>query len=218
MKNFKLRTRNKIDKEDMKILYDIMNKFSEEERLLFYLYFISDLDNELTTLENIESKLNGIFPASDTYDFLTDEHESSIELEVKELLENESTNIIFNSWELVNSNVALKTLDRSAYLYKMTGVPMGIRSFFDKKLQKNDSKEIKLIYKNIEYYADFELDDFVNPRSRIRWGNDFGDLIKDVLPEYYDIFNNKKDTKNLVLPKMKFEKLKEDSYLIDFII
>lgn len=38
---------------------------------------------------------------------------------------------IFNSWELVDSDIALKTLDKSFFIYNMTGVPMGIRSFFD---------------------------------------------------------------------------------------
>lgn len=166
----------------------------------------------------IEIKLNGIFPVSTIYNFLTDKHEPFQELLIKDLFDNERDNIIIHSWELVNSDVVLKTLDRSAFLYNSTSVAMGVRSYFDEELGRGETKKIKLIYKGKEYYADFVLDNLENPRSSIRWNNDFGDIIKETLPEYYSLFKNEKDRDSILLPKIKFQKEKEDIYLIDFIM
>ena len=145
MKNLKLETLKKIDEEDMKILYSVMNKFTEKERLIFVQYFISGLDNNLSPLKNIENKLNGIFPTATIYNFLTDEHEPFQELLVKDLFDNETNNIIIHYWELVNSDVVLKTLDRSAFLYNTTSVAMGVRSYFDEELGRGETKKISIL-------------------------------------------------------------------------
>lgn len=143
--------------------------------------------------------------------------------EIKKIIDEKSVSIKnykkkYNSWELLDSFIALKTLDKSFFIYNMIGVPMGIRSFFDEALWRNEKKQIKLIYKDKTYCADFELDNFDNPRSRIIWKNDFKDLIIEVLPKYYDLFNSNQDTSNLSLPKIKFKKESDNNYLIDFVI
>lgn len=125
---------------------------------------------------------------------------------------------IFNSWELLNSEVALKTVDKSVFIYNSTGVPMGIRSFFDDTLRRNENKTIKLVYKNREYLASFQLDNLEKPRSKIIWKSDFRDLIKEILPNYYDLFASNQNIDNIDLPRIRFERYEKDTYLIDFII
>lgn len=95
---------------------------------------------------------------------------------------------------------------------------MGIRSFFDDTLSRNEHKEIRLNYKGREYLANFLLDNLDNPRSRIIWKRALGDLLRNILPSYYDLFASSQDTNDINLPKIKFKKYRDDNYFIDFII
>ena len=57
-----------------------------------------------------------------------------------------------------------------------------------------------------------------NSRSRIVWKKDFSNLIKEILPSYYEIFDSNQSIRDDQIPKMRFERYAEDRYLIDFII
>lgn len=56
------------------------------------------------------------------------------------------------------SKLIIKKVDKLAFLHNGTGVPMGVRSFFDKSLGGNENKIIKLLHKRDDYLVKFGMD------------------------------------------------------------
>lgn len=264
MKTLEVEYLKGIKDEYIEVLYPIMEKCNNEERLLVCLYFMSELDDDSTTLNNIEDNLRKIFPPTISTNYLPKDYASFQASVIRGQFDRETENVkkgklrqedrlwirvgrgrwrntdlgneraikilqqnnvkivrvqnkVFNSWELLSEDILLKTVDKSVFLYNGTGVPMNIRSFFDNSLGRGEQKLIKLVHKDKEYLANFQLDNLENPRSRIIWKADFRDLIKDTLPEYYDLFSTLQDIMGINLPKIRFEKYKKDIYIVDFI-
>jgi len=128
---------------------------------------------------------------------------------------------IFDSWEILDDYVALKTVDRSAFFHKGTGIPMGTRNFFEiDSMTRGQRKDIKLKYKNIIYDAHFEIDNQENSRSRLFWTSEFRDILQQELPIYFEIFGKSLDTEDIQFPKIRFEKVDSLDFnveLIDYI-
>lgn len=126
---------------------------------------------------------------------------------------------IFYSWKVLASNVFVKQMDRSAFHHHGTGIPKGMRKYFQfEATAKGTSKAIKLQYANVQYQARIENDNQEGFRTRLFWGSDLAHTIKEIMPGWYEYFENEEVVKDSA-PKMRLEKLPDgDSiYAIDFI-
>ena len=129
-----------------------------------------------------------------------------------------ATTQVFNSWELLDDNIALKTIDKSIFAHFGTSIPMGIRGLFQiGNLGRSDKKAVNLIYNNTSYEANILMDNLDNPRSRIFWKADFRDLLKETIPTYYDLLVNDVDVEDSKIPKIRFFKVDETHFNIGFI-
>jgi 5-methylcytosine-specific restriction protein A len=126
--------------------------------------------------------------------------------------------IKYNSWELLNNNIALKTVDRSVLIHNSSGVPIGMRDFFNIKLEPGNSETIKFEHYNKTYDVNYQMDRFINPRTKINWRADFRDFIRLKLNKYYKGINENKNNKSTRMPKIRLEKQGEKIYSIQFII
>lgn len=96
---------------------------------------------------------------------------------------------------------------------------MGARYFFEiDNMIGGERKDIKLIYNNIAYDGHFKLESQKTSRTYLFWNSDFRDILKQELPEFYDLFNKEQDTEHIELPKIRFEKIDQYNFNIEFII
>ena len=83
----------------------------------------------------------------------------------------------FDSWELVDETIAIKTCDKSFFDYNGSGVPKEICWFFDAENISNGSgKPITLIFNGKEYSGFLKNDTTDRRRIQIRWNSDLGRL------------------------------------------
>ena len=58
----------------------------------------------------------------------------------------------FDSWEILNDKIALKTVDKSVLIHHGTGIPIQTRYFFEiDKMVSGERKNINLSYQNKDY-------------------------------------------------------------------
>jgi len=126
--------------------------------------------------------------------------------------------IKYDSWELLNDNIALKIVDRSVLIHNSSGVPMGMRGFFKIKLSRGQSEVIKFNHFNQTYNINYQMDKLNNPRTKINWRSNFRDLIRHRLNKYYEVFKENKDINNIRMPKIRFEKQDTRIYSVQFIV
>jgi len=117
------------------------------------------------------------------------------------------------SWELISENIAIKQMDKSCFVNHGTGIPKGIKSYFDipnSGLTINRQISLKLdenIYK--AYLRQ------INNRFQLIWYSDFKNQIKTLFPEIYNAFkHNKINIKKP--PRLIFEQLEPNAYSISF--
>lgn len=86
----------------------------------------------------------------------------------------------FYSWELIDSNTAVKSFDKSLFSHRVTGIPKEIAWFFDIGEMARDKKTIHLIYCNKSYNADLVcLERDGSQYVRLLWHADLGnELLK----------------------------------------
>ncbi len=125
---------------------------------------------------------------------------------------------VFDSWELFDNNIALKTIDKSTFAHSGTGVPFGVRDFFEiGHLGKREKKELNLFYDDSAFFAYVQMDTLDTPRSRLFWKADFRDLLMEEMPSYYDLFINGSKVEESKLPKIRFTKVNGTRFNIDFV-
>ena len=125
-----------------------------------------------------------------------------------------------DSWTIINSNIAVKRMDRSSFIHNGTGIPKDkIRNFFNlqQDILAGYRRSVKLKYRNKSYPATLRADIQPNPRTQLLWHADFEQLIQSFFPSWYQHFS-----KNLDLlpyrPEMHFEKTEQpDEYSIEFV-
>jgi hypothetical protein len=112
------------------------------------------------------------------------------------------------SWKVdLNKNLLEKTLDKSVFLGKVTGIPRAIREYIGAENLIEGKKEIKLIYKESEYTARFE-----ERRNwiKLHWNRIFHQRLE----EYFELKSEKDDIekkiKELSKLKMIFQPLDSD--------
>ncbi len=109
------------------------------------------------------------------------------------------------SWDIINDRIAYKKTDSSVYNDDYSGIPVGIKWFFDASNIEIGERidNIILVYNNHKYDAHIERKK--NGRTGIKWDR-----------ELTKAFNYKFDS-NLDSPIMGFYKMKEkNSYVIHF--
>lgn len=121
-----------------------------------------------------------------------------------------------HSWRAISDTVAIKLLDKSAFLHHGTGVPRDFKVFFGlDQLSPTEQVNITLIHKNIQYQAHFQMDK-KQERMRLFWRSDFSDLLKDSMPEWYQAFSQGIEME-ADRPEMRFERIAAAEYQVDFI-
>jgi hypothetical protein len=115
----------------------------------------------------------------------------------------------YYSWDLKSKLIAVKTMDKSVFKYRGTGIPTQVRKYFNmENMKKGESREITLIYQNVPFSAHpmlkFEKTDeknryyisFVEPKEtfeeqKISWKEAVLEYIKEIpqtmftLPDIY---------------------------------
>lgn len=120
------------------------------------------------------------------------------------------------SWEVISDSIALKQMDKSAFLHHGTGIPKEIASFFDlTEIDLSTPKYVVLELNGRKYDAHFQMDPPLE-RFRLFWKSDFSNLIKNKYPEFHRLFSNEEDVDGET-PRMRFERISPDIYLVDFI-
>jgi len=83
------------------------------------------------------------------------------------------------SWTVIPNQKIVKRIDRSVILYKMTGIPVEIRWFFElNQLDPGDKIEILLHYEARSYEATLSMSMQESPRTRMTWGTNFENEIQ----------------------------------------
>lgn len=122
------------------------------------------------------------------------------------------------SWRIPSSTVALKMMDRSAFLHHGTGIPTEIRSFFGiAELGKGLRRAITIMHNDRAYKASIDMDNQEVPRSRLFWHKDFEKIIGNRFPEIFKCFIDEIELQTEIIPEMKFTKRKDDEYLVEFL-
>lgn len=125
---------------------------------------------------------------------------------------------IYDSWEIISDNIIIKNTDKSVFKYKGSGIPMGIREFFQiQDIKPNEKKTIKLIHDSKEYKAYIHMEKNPLARTRMFWYKDLSDILNSYLPDYESYFN-KNNTDNKSAPIMRFQRIDDYVYKLDFLI
>lgn len=121
------------------------------------------------------------------------------------------------SWEILSERVAVKHMDKSAFLHHGTGIPKDIAFFFNLNTQAlKRPKPTTLLYCGNSYATVFQLDK-LHSRFRLFWKGDFTQQIKSRFPDFHRAFSqDERLTGNR--PLMRFEKLSDDCYEVDMIL
>ncbi|WP_139891389.1 EVE domain-containing protein [Bacillus sp. D386] len=119
------------------------------------------------------------------------------------------------SWQITPTNIAIKHLDKSAFLHNGTGIPKEIRGFFKAgSLEVGKKMEIILMYKEMPFDAHIEMD-FHN-RTRLIWNMDFSKIIRGVYKEVYIKFKHNEEVLEDERPQLYFEKSIDNQYKLSF--
>lgn len=79
----------------------------------------------------------------------------------------------YDSWEILNENVAVKTCDTSFFNHHGSGVPIAIRWFWDaEELNNEGRRDFQISYNGDSYSAHVEKESSQNGRTRIFWSTD----------------------------------------------
>lgn len=95
------------------------------------------------------------------------------------------------SWTIENSDSAIKSLDKSAFLHKGTAIPVDIRPFFmEEQLKSGQKIPLKLLVGDDFFEAHIEMDTQESARARMFWHSDFSNRLKTLFPHHYQMFKD----------------------------
>ena len=90
------------------------------------------------------------------------------------------------SWTITDQNTAVKTLDKSSFLHRGTGIPIAIRSFFGIELIKSGQRvPVTLHYGENSFEGHIEMDSQETPRTRLFWSSEFSKELRNLFPHHY---------------------------------
>jgi 5-methylcytosine-specific restriction enzyme A len=125
--------------------------------------------------------------------------------------------IISHSWKIPSDGIAIKHLDKSAFLHHGTGIPNVIRPFFGlESFLDGENRPITLLYKGKSFSAHFYVDPI--ERLRLHWKSEFSDVLKKELPEWFKKFSEDEEVDGEV-PVMRLQALPsgEGKYEVAFV-
>jgi len=95
------------------------------------------------------------------------------------------------SWTVISESKASKKVDRSVFLYRMTGIPIEVRSFFEiENLSPGSKRDISLYYHGKEFRASLLMGIQDIPRTRMVWKSDFARLFGGKFPNEYKLIKS----------------------------
>jgi len=84
---------------------------------------------------------------------------------------------IFDSWEIIDENIAIKHCDKSFFDYRGSGVPKGICWFFGAEdMDLGETRTVRLIYNSVPYQGSIKNESTDRRRVRIFWSTELGNL------------------------------------------
>ena len=84
---------------------------------------------------------------------------------------------IFDSWEVIDKNTAIKHCDKSFFDYRGSGVPKGICWFFGAEdMDLGEIRTVRLIYNGAPYQGSIKNESTDRRRVRIFWSTELGNL------------------------------------------
>lgn len=120
------------------------------------------------------------------------------------------------SWEVLTDRVAIKRMDKSAFLHHGTAIPKEICFFFDLTLSAPArSPKARLVVQGISYAAHFQK--ALGSRYRLFWKSDLSNHIRHNFPGLHRAYLEDGSMAETA-PIMRFEKLEKGQYLIDFFL
>ncbi len=101
------------------------------------------------------------------------------EFNISRFLETARTSGVFDSWEILDDNNAVKNCDKSFFEHNGSGVPNDICWFFDAEdIPNGESKQITLRYNGKDYTAKVRNDSTDRRRIQILWSTELGKLFR----------------------------------------
>lgn len=98
------------------------------------------------------------------------------------------------SWTVHSKETIAKKIDRSVILYKMTGIPVEVRWFFDlNQLSPGDKQDVLLQYNGKNYEAYFSMSVQRSLRTRLTWGGAFAHELEKALSIDRSVIKNTKE-------------------------
>ena len=83
----------------------------------------------------------------------------------------------FDSWEILDENIAIKHCDKSFFDYRGSGVPKGICWFFGAEdMDLGETRTVRLIYNGVPYQGSIKNESTDRRRVRIFWSTELGNL------------------------------------------
>ncbi|WP_083558869.1 HNH endonuclease [Syntrophotalea acetylenica] len=111
-----------------------------------------------------------------------------------------------HSWKIESLNSACKVLDKSAFRYNGTGIPIEIRPFFIYgQMSPPDSRPVTLLYAGQTYDAHIEIDNQPTPRTRLFWRADFESLLKQTFPQHHNLYSQDQQPDSDII--LRFERV-----------
>jgi 5-methylcytosine-specific restriction enzyme A len=118
------------------------------------------------------------------------------------------------SWTVYSPRVAVKKMDKSAFLHHGTGVPRDIAFFFN-FTSSDDVKSVSLVHSGKGYEGHLSPD-IVNERVRLFWQGALSNLIESLMPERHRRLLNDEGEQGPPA-EMRFLRQAEDIYVLDFL-
>ena len=120
------------------------------------------------------------------------------------------------SWTIVDGDTATKTLDKSAFLHRGTGIPKEIRSFFlDRDLAPGERFNVTLSVDGKAYPAHIAMESLGTARTRLFWDSEFASLLHRSFP--YHLQQYQQDQEPNIHIVMRLERLEGfQSYMMTF--
>jgi len=120
--------------------------------------------------------------------------------------------MIFDSWDIVDGNTAIKQSDKSFFKYHGSGIPKETRFYWGvEDLSVSEKRNIQLVFEDKEYSAYIQLEQ-MGKRTRIFWRMDLHNKFLEQCPDVnYMELNN-------LYPAVLFKKIEVDKYEVQLII
>jgi 5-methylcytosine-specific restriction enzyme A len=122
-----------------------------------------------------------------------------------------------HSWTRKSDHVIVKTLDKSAFIHGMTGIPVDIRDFFGAtNMQKGEKREVILVHNGTEYSARIEMGIQDSPRTRLSWKTDFSELIRETFPNFNELVQDNIESSSEA-PRIELARISYDRYAVSLL-